>query len=70
MGEVLTTPHVKTYGVMTRILFTAELRAKKSNLWLANVAVLLWEDELSCLTIVFKKLCSQGRYVPCHGSAV
>jgi len=56
LGEVLTTSHVITYGVTTCIFFTAELRAKKSDLWLANVAVLLWEDELSCLMIVFKRL--------------
>jgi hypothetical protein len=56
LGEVLTTPHTKTYGVTTRIFFTAELRAKKSDLWLAYVAVLLWEDELSRLMIVFKRL--------------
>lgn len=53
---MLTNPHFKTYGVTNRIFFTAEMRAKKSDLCLANVAVLLWEDELSWLMIVFKKL--------------
>jgi hypothetical protein len=56
LGEVLTTPLVKTYGVTTRIFFTVELRAKKSDLRLANVAVLLWEDELPFLMAVYKKL--------------
>jgi len=51
LGEVLTTPHFTT-----RIFFTVELHAKKSDLWLANVAVLLWEEELSRLMIVFKRL--------------
>jgi hypothetical protein len=46
---------IAPYG-LTRVFFTDELRAKKSDLWLANVTVLLWEDELSRLTAVFKRL--------------
>ena len=43
---MLTNPHVETYGFTNRIFFIAELHAKKSDLCLANVAVLLWEEEL------------------------
>ena len=57
---------------LTLVFFTAELRAKKRELWLANVAVLLREDEIITLsgnmqeTVKSRPLC----HVPCHGSAV